>query len=88
MVTAARMSAAQIIAAVGAVVVHPPSWYIGITEDPDRRRQEHGNPLGWYLWHADSERTARQVEKHFLALGMQGDTGGGLSPDWVYIYRR
>ena len=62
------------------------AWTIGITDDPDRRKGEHGNPPGWRHWYADTEQIARDVEKHFLAKDMKGDTGGGFSPNYVYIF--
>jgi len=66
--------------------VHYPSWTVGITNDPSRRKSEHGNPRRWTDWYADSERCARNVEKHFLDKGMKGDTGGGVTPKYVYIF--
>jgi len=29
-------------------------WTIGITEDPDRRKEEHKNPAMWFQWQAGS----------------------------------
>lgn len=63
-----------------------PDWTIGITDDPDRRKREHGNPSRWRHWYGDTEQIARDVEKHFLAKGMKGDTGGGFTPNYVYIF--
>lgn len=64
-----------------------PYWYIGITNDPDRRRQEHAddgkNVKHWTQWAADD---AREVETYFQVLGMKGDTGGSKDPTHVYIY--
>jgi len=62
------------------------SWTIGITDDPDRRRSEHNNPTHWHQWRADTETIARNVEKYFLDKGMKGDAGGGISPNYVYIF--
>ena len=64
----------------------PSAWTIGVTDDPERRRREHGNPSVWYQWNADSERVARNVEAYFVDKGMKGDTGGGGSADYVYIF--
>lgn len=61
-------------------------WTIGITDDPNRRRTEHGNPQYWMEWKADSEEIARSVEKYFLNKGMKGGGGGGDHPNWVYIF--
>jgi hypothetical protein len=61
-------------------------WTVGITNDPERRRGEHGNPSVWYYWEADSERIAREVEEHFLEKGMNGGGRGGITPTYVYIF--
>lgn len=61
-------------------------WTIGITDDTERRRKEHDNPKYWQDWKADTEGIARNVEKHFLDKGMKGDTGGGDTPNYVYIF--
>ena len=61
-------------------------WTIGITDGPDRRKTEHGNPKYWHQWRADTETIARNVEKYFLDKGMKGNTGGGEHPNYVYIF--
>lgn len=61
-------------------------WTIGVTDDPASRKGQHGNPGSWMHWNADSESAARNVEKHFLAKGMKGGTGGGGKADYVYIF--
>ena len=61
-------------------------WTIGITDDPERRREEHNDPKYWKHWKADTETIARNVEKYFLDKGMKGDTGGGNTPNYVYIF--
>ena len=61
-------------------------WTIGVTDDPDRRRTEHGNPSMWQQWDADTEQMARNVEAYFIEKGTKGDTGGGGSADYVYIF--
>ena len=63
-----------------------PYWRIGITADPDSRRQEHGNPTLWHYWNAESEDSARNIEKYFLDKGMKGDTRGESTPYYVYIF--
>ena len=62
------------------------AWTIGITDDPGRRKAEHGNPVGWRSWQADSGLTARQVERGFRDKGMKGSPGGGTTPTYVYIF--
>lgn len=61
-------------------------WTIGITEDPEQRKEQHGNPKYWMNWKADSETIARDVEKYFIDKGMKGGTGGGDRPTFVYIF--
>ena len=61
-------------------------WTIGVTDDPNRRRTEHGNPGSWIQWNADTEQAARNVESYFLAKGMKGGGGGGGRADYVYIF--
>ena len=63
-----------------------PNWYIGITDNPQRRKGEHDNPSSWHYWNADNENIARNVEKYFLDKLMKGDVGGGNNPTYVYIY--
>jgi hypothetical protein len=64
-------------------------FYIGITNDIDRRLfTEHNVPSSghWYIYcTAESRAIAQEVEKHFLGLGMQGDTGGGTE-DTTIVY--
>lgn len=65
-------------------------WTVGITNDTERRKEEHKNEEKnikyWIDWKADSEKDARDIEKYFLDKGMGGDTGGGETPKFVYIF--
>ena len=61
-------------------------WTIGVTDDPARRRGQHGNPPAWRQWNADTETAARNVETYFQAKGMKGGPGGPGSADYVYIF--
>lgn len=61
-------------------------WTIGVTDSPQRRRGEHGNPGIWHQWDADTEQAARNVEAYFLAKGMKGSGGGLGRADYVYIF--
>lgn len=64
-------------------------WTIGITNNPERRKEEHGakeNIKFWKTWAADSEADARAIEQYFLDKGMKGGSGGGESPNHVYIF--
>jgi hypothetical protein len=66
------------------------NWVIGVTDDPITRRQQHekigNNVRFWSHWKTDSEKTGRDIEKYFLDLGMKGDTGGGGSAGYVYVF--
>ena len=61
-------------------------WTIGVTDDADRRKAEHGNPKYWMQWNPDSETAARNVEKYFLDKGMKGAPGGPGKANYVYIF--
>ena len=65
-------------------------WRIGVTNDANRRRQEHDNKgtdiRFWNSWPADTVEVALHVERYFHKLGMKGDPGGGKKPNLVYIY--
>ena len=80
------MKEQEIIDAIESSVFNYSLYTIGITDDPERRRGEHGNPIVWQYWKADSEKIARNVEKYFLDKGMKGKPGGGEHPTYVYIF--
>jgi len=61
----------------------PTARYAGLTDDPDRRKREHGNPRDWWQRSFTTEREARQWEKDMLSRGYAGDTGGA---GWRYGY--
>ena len=80
------LTKAQLIAAIEGKISAYSVWTIGITEDPTQRKIKHGSPTVWYQWEGESEKTAREVEKHFIDKGCKGGTGGGDRPHWVYIF--
>ncbi len=58
--------------------------YVGLTDDPARRKQEHGNPSDWQYWKFQSESEARRWEAGWLA---RRDTVGGQGgAGWRYGY--
>ena len=66
-------------------------FYIGISSDARRRlfQEHHVKEKGsWWIYRtADSSDIARDVERHYLALGMRGGDGGGdESALMVYCY--
>ena len=43
------------------------TWYVGLTDDPARRRVEHGNPPDWQLTTLfASEEAARRWEASYV----------------------
>ena len=76
----------QIITEIESIVENAySSWTIGITEDPNRSRIEHGNPGLWRVRDAITESSARKIEQHFRAKGMLGTADGGPNSHYVYI---
>ncbi len=65
-------------------------WTIGITDDPARRKREHGQEgketKFWISWEADTEAIARKVEAYFVGKGMKGGVGGDTGGRFVYIF--
>jgi hypothetical protein len=58
--------------------------YVGLTDDAQRRKQEHGNPKDFRVARKFStEKEARDWEKEMLKKGYKGDTGG---KGWKYGY--
>jgi len=80
------MNKSKIIKAIEKTVIKYPVWTIGITDDLERSKSEHGNPTIWHDWKADNEIIARNVKKHFLVMGMKGGGGDGGHPNFVYIF--
>lgn len=66
-------------------------FYIGVSQNAVKRLfEEHhvDKENSWWIYTtAISSEVARQVEKHFLDLGMRGSTGGGdYKSKMVYCY--
>ncbi|WP_294618614.1 hypothetical protein [uncultured Bacteroides sp.] len=66
-------------------------FYIGITNDVEQRMfKEHNVPKekNWWIFRtAENSDIAREVENHFLKLGMRGDNkGGDDTSNVVYCY--
>jgi hypothetical protein len=65
-------------------------FYVGITSDVDQRLfQQHNvdkDNMWWIYSTAENSAIAREVEKHYLDLGMRGGPGGGDNPCIVYAY--
>ncbi len=58
--------------------------YVGLTDDPDKRKEEHGNPHGWWQCSFPTEEQARKWKKTMAAIPgiMSGYSGKG----WRYGY--
>ena len=66
-------------------------FYIGITNDVERRLVKEHNVAKektWWIYRtAKDSDIAREVEKHFLDMGMRGNDGGGNeASNIVYCY--
>lgn len=58
--------------------------YVGLTDDPERRKEEHGGPPDFKVVRRFSSKSdAIEWEKSLLAQGYDGDTGGA---GWRYGY--
>lgn len=67
-------------------------WYVGIAADAKGRLfNDHAvkeRSDAWIYRQCTRSDVARAVEKHFLAQGMQGGSGGGYDEsDYVYAYK-
>lgn len=65
-------------------------FYIGVSQNAVKRLfEEHhvDKENSWWIYTtAISSEVAIQVKKHFLDLGMRGDTGGDYKSKMVYCY--
>jgi hypothetical protein len=58
--------------------------YVGLTDQPERRRAEHGHPPDWRVEQGfANEEAARKWERAMIIIGYQGGTGGA---GWRYGY--
>ena len=59
--------------------------YAGITDNPNRRKQEHGNPSDWQVLRSFSnEKEARDWVTWMHQAGYYG--AGRHSPGWLFGY--
>ena len=65
-------------------------WTVGISDTPKVRKDQHtgdGKDVQhWKDWSTNNEKDGRDIEEYFLDKGMRGDTGGGGSASYVYIF--
>ena len=67
-----------------------PKWYVGITNDVERRLGEHNvkDNDPHTSEEAYTENSAREVEKYYIEeKETQGGSGGGSNPTFVYAYK-
>jgi len=58
--------------------------YVGLTDDPETRKAEHGKPPDWWQRRFLTEAEARQWEQDLIAKpGHKGRPGGA---GWTYGY--
>lgn len=66
------------------------SWTIGVTDQPNERKQEHErdrkNVSCWHQWDASTELVARRIERYFVDKGCKGAGGGLGNANYVYIF--
>lgn len=58
--------------------------YVGLTDNPETRKQQHGNPSDWWVRSFTSEKEARDWEKEMISR--TGYTGGPGGAGWRYGY--
>jgi len=66
------------------------SWTIGVTDQPNERKQQHeqdGKDVScWHQWDASTESVARRIEHYFVDKGCEGAGGGLGNANYVYIF--
>ncbi len=85
------MTEQEIISAIeGHIAGRYSSWTIGVTDQPDKRKQQHerdGKDVSyWHQWDASTELVARRVERYFVDKGCRGAGGGPGNANYVYIF--
>lgn len=65
-------------------------WTIGITDNPEERKEQHKNEGKnieyWLDWETENEDDARFIEEFFITKGMKGSGGGPTNGNYVYIF--
>lgn len=80
----------QILSHVNQYALPYSHWYAGIATRPrDRLFVDHSVDEAngvWVYQNAGSETAARNLEQYLIDLGMDGGSGGGVNPTYVYAY--
>lgn len=87
-------NARQIARAIGVIIESSKPlekvWSIGITSDPEKRREELNSPALWNHWPANSLDEAKIVFEYYTRdMMLQPDTGAEYSrgeKSYIYIY--
>jgi len=85
------MTEQDIISAIeGHIVGSYSSWTIGVTDQPNARKQQHerdGKDVShWHQWDASTELVARRIERYFVDKRCSGAGGGLGNANYVYIF--
>ena len=65
----------------------PLQCQVGLTDDPERRRREHGNPFVWRQFRMSSTNGAEFAENWLIKVwAMKGGTGGHSSGSFLYYF--
>lgn len=61
-------------------------WTIGITDKPEERRKERGNPREWHVFEASSEEIAKDIVELFIQKGCKRVVGKQYNGHYIFIY--
>lgn len=66
-----------------------PNWYVGQTEDPERRRSEHNNPAKWFSVKMPNARLAKQLKSLvYETLTLKSENHGAIKESvHVYVFK-
>jgi len=62
------------------------AWTIGVTDKPEDKKKERGNTRDWYVWEANSEEIACDMEEFFIQKGCKRVVGKHCSGTYIFIY--
>jgi hypothetical protein len=62
-------------------------WFIGVTADPVKCREELGNIKTFFFWMADDAKAARAIKTDHIRMGFNEAPGNeGQDGQYVYIF--
>jgi len=62
------------------------TWTIGITDNPEAKRKERGDPREWYVWEANSEEIAMDMLEMFIQKGCKRVIGKQTIGKFIFLY--